>query len=128
MIRLYYQNMSEYNLIIFYQDIAKCFKNVYEVNIDILIKKLNFNFLNISYTNNYNYINSDRLNNIIKNIINILSFRLKTLDSLPNDFRGGNINTNCCNNSIIKKVLIILIIVLIVLYIINKYKNNDDLE
>ena len=136
MIRLYYQNiLTEDNLNTFYQIIAECFKNVYEVNIDMLIKKLNFNFLNNSYTNNYNYINSDRLNNIIKNIINILSFRLKTLDLLPNDFSGGDTNVNNNYNSIIKRVLIILliiliiiIIVLIVLYIINKYKNNDDFK
>ena len=107
-----------------YKNIKKYFDNAYHITdtkkfvVDYLGFEDNIKYYHISY------------NNIIADILDILIFEHHKTDIV----HGGYSNINY-NNSIIKKILIILliiviiiIIVLIVLYIINKYKNNDDLS
>ena len=141
-------NFNNINLNNEYIIAANCFTDTYRLNIQDFINYLNFNnnFNNFTFNNNFNFnnftfnnftfnnneLNINELNNIINNIINILSFDMKRNNIIV---RGGNTNISCCNNSIIKKVLIILliiliiiIVVLIVLYIINKYKNNNNFK
>ena len=96
-----------------YNTVASYFINTYKLDTQKFITYLNFN--------------DNKLNDIIKNIINILNFEFRKDKKIV---RGGYSNIDY-NNYIIKKILIVLliiviiiIIVLIVLYIINKYKNN----
>ena len=68
---------------------------------------------------------------IIRNTIKKINFDIESRNIV---YGGNDVNTNCCN-SVVKKILIILlivviviIIVLIILYIINKYKNKNNLK
>ena len=88
------------------------------------------NFIKIdSYLQNNDFFEAEDINKYI--IIVICTFDYNNYDYSGNIINGGN----NIKNSIIKKILIIflviviiIIVVLIVLYIINKYKNKNNLK